>query len=310
MALLRWAGPRSGPLARLARYPNPRALPWRRRSLDLVAHGGIGDVIMCTAVLRELRRRNPQCHVRFYSKFGALVRGLPYIDEALPYESRPAGAVYLDYSDEADFIAPRAPLISLLGDMLGLRITDTRVECVVDSALVEQYRTAWRDLPRPHIVAVRQSSSQRTSNKNWLNESWHALMPRLTRRATVIELGEQQASNGTPPEGTYVDLRGQTSLGEMVAAIAAADVYVGPMSGPAHIAAAVGTQGVVIYGGYEPPAYSADPSRIGLEVPVPCAPCWLSTPCPYDHRCLRAITPDMVETAIWSTWAKAGTAAA
>ena len=106
--------------------------------LDIVAHGGIGDVIMCTPALRELKRRNPRAHLRFYSSFSSLVRGLPYIDQALPYDTRPSPATYMDYSDETDFVAlPKAPLVSLLGDTLGLPIHDTRMDCVIDPALVE-----------------------------------------------------------------------------------------------------------------------------------------------------------------------------
>lgn len=303
MAFLRWAGPRSGPLARWVRFPNPWAAPWRRPVLDIVAHGGIGDVIMCTPALRELKRRNPRALLRFYSKFSVLVQDLPYVDQALPYDARPPGAVYMDYSDESDFIAPRAPLVALLGDTLGLALADTRVDCVIDPTLVARFRTAWLNLPRPHIAVVRRASSQRTSNKNWPDESWRALLARLGPRAGVIELGEAQVTTDAPMPGTYVDLRGRTSVAELVAAIAAADLYVGPISGPAHIAAAAGTPSVVIYGGYEPPALTEYPGRIGLGSNVSCAPCWLTTPCPYGHKCLRAIAPQTVEAAIWRVWA-------
>lgn len=222
MAFLRWAGPRSGPLARWVRFPNPWAAPWRRPVLDIVAHGGIGDVIMCTPALRELKRRNPRALLRFYSKFSVLVQDLPYVDQALPYDARPPGAVYMDYSDESDFIAPRAPLVALLGDTLGLALADTRVDCVIDPTLVARFRTAWLNLPRPHIAVVRRASSQRTSNKNWPDESWRALLARLGPRAGVIELGEAQVTTDAPMPGTYVDLRGRTSVAELVAAIAAA----------------------------------------------------------------------------------------
>jgi hypothetical protein len=303
-ALLRWAGPRSGALARLARFPDPRAVPWRRQELDIVAHGGIGDVIMCTPALRELKRRNPRSRLRFYSRFSSLVRGLPYIDEALPYETRPSPATYMDYSDETDFVAPRAPLVSLLGDTLGLPVRDTRMDCVIDPALVARHRAAWQALPRPHLAMVRRANSQRTANKNWPDPSWDVLIPRLCHRGTVIELGEAGDPPLTQAASTYIDLRGRTSLDEFVAAVAAADLYVGPMSGPAHIAAAAGTPGVIIYGGYEPPAYTAYPGRVGLATQVPCSPCWLSTPCPFDRKCLRAISPAAVEAAIWGHWAK------
>jgi ADP-heptose:LPS heptosyltransferase len=301
MALLRWAAPRSGSLARFVRIPNPWAAPWRRAELDIVAHGGIGDVIMSTPVLRELKQRNPRCRVRFYSKFSPLVRGLPYIDEALPYQTRPNPAIYLDYSDETDFVAPRAPLVSMLGDRLGLRVSDFRMDCVVDDALVARYRAIWSDLPRPHIAIVRRASS-RTINKNWPDGHWMTLIEHLSRQATVIDLGEAPKDDAPTPVRGYIDLRERTSLAELAAVISAADLHIGPLSGPAHIAAAANTPAVIIYGGYEPPKYTAYPNRIALGSNVPCSPCWLTTPCPYDRKCLHAISPKMVEDTVWRLW--------
>ena len=308
MALLRWAGPRSSPLARLARFPNPWNAPWRRQALDIVAHGGIGDVIMCTPVLRELKRRNPHCRVRFYSSFSPLVRGLPYVDEALPYEARPSPAIYMDYSDEADFVAPRAPYVWLLGDTIGLRVRDIRMDCVIDPALVARYRAEWQHLPRPHLAVVRRSSRNRTPNKNWPDAYWDILISRLRERATVIELGEASDTDSPVAEANYIDLRGRTSLDGLVAAIAAADLYVGPSSGPSHIAAAAGTPEVVIYGGFEPAPYTPYPTRIALTSHPPCSPCWLQTPCPYDRKCLSAISPATVEDAVWRHWAGSASA--
>ena len=136
----------------------PLNRPWRRMALDVVNDGGIGDVLMSTPVLRELKRRNPRCRLRFYSKFASLVNGLPYIDEALQYEARPPAAIYLDYMDYADFVPPRARLTALLGDRLGLRVIDDRPDCVIDPGLVAHYRAAWQALPRPHIVVLRRAS--------------------------------------------------------------------------------------------------------------------------------------------------------
>jgi ADP-heptose:LPS heptosyltransferase len=87
-----------------------------------------------------------------------------------------------------------------------------------------------------------------------------------------------------------------------VAAIAAADLLVVPDSGPMHIAAAVGTPSVVIYGGYTDPECTGYAGNINLYSPVPCAPCWLRSPCPYDKKCLHQILPNQVEAAVKQLW--------
>ena len=64
---------RSGVIARLLRYPNPLKRPCNRPRLELARDRGLGDVLMCTPVLRELKRRNPHCYIRFYTQFQPLV---------------------------------------------------------------------------------------------------------------------------------------------------------------------------------------------------------------------------------------------
>src|SRR5262245_61627569 len=68
---------RSGPVARLLGHPNPLKRPWNWPTIELARDVGLGDVLMCTPVLREVKRRNPRCYIRFYTEFGPLVNGLP-----------------------------------------------------------------------------------------------------------------------------------------------------------------------------------------------------------------------------------------
>ena len=91
--VIRYFMRRSGPIARALRYPNPLKRQWKGPVLELAPTSGLGETLMCTPVLRELKRRNPRCHFRFYTEFGPLVNGLPYIDEVLPYDQKPAGVL-------------------------------------------------------------------------------------------------------------------------------------------------------------------------------------------------------------------------
>jgi ADP-heptose:LPS heptosyltransferase len=86
------------------------------------------------------------------------------------------------------------------------------------------------------------------------------------------------------------------SLGELKTVIAGLDLFVGTDSGPLHIAAALGTPSIGIYGpnvtGWSGPL--APNVRI-IELPLVCRPCNQNRPCPHGVRCLAGITPDMVE---------------
>jgi ADP-heptose:LPS heptosyltransferase len=257
---------------------------------------------MCTPVLRELKRRNPECYIRFHTAYTPLVNGLPYIDEVLAFDEKrlPAGFLSIGYEDA---IPPEVHLSRIMGDSIGLDVTDTHPDCIARYDLIEGYKQFFAYLPRPRIVFARRSGFW-TPNKNWPDRSWVTLINSLGLNAAVIEIGQKDASAGTIANPNYVDLRAKTTLEELVAVVAASDLYVGPVSGPMHIAVAVGTPSVTICGGYESPrGYEYLPgvkstTNVFLSSDLPCAPCWLREPCPIGLKCLTSISPARVEEAI------------
>ena len=291
---------RSGPIARLLRHPNPLKHPWNRATIELARDSALGDVLMCTPVLRELKRRNPHCYIRFYTKYGPLVNGLPYIDEVLPYEQKPAGAHYLSYEEA---VPPEVHLSRIIGDTVGLKVTDTRPDCITRGDLVDSYKQSLAHLPSPRMVFLRRSGGW-TPNKNWPDENWIALITSLARNATMIEIGQENAALGAIASPNYVDMRGKTSLEQLAAIVAASDLYIGPVSGPMHIAVSVGTPSVTICGGYEGPrGYEHLPgvkntTNVFLSSNLPCAACWLREPCPIGLKCLTSISVAQVERAV------------
>ena len=94
-----------------------------------------------------------------------------------------------------------------------------------------------------------------------------------------------------------LDLTGKTSLDELMAVLASSRAVVANDSGAMHLAAAVGTRGVAIFGSTDPVATGpiGAPWRIVVS-PENCCPCFKRT-CPlHDHpyKCLREISPHVV----------------
>ena len=91
------------------------------------------------------------------------------------------------------------------------------------------------------------------------------------------------------------DLVGATSLRQLVALVARARLFVGCDTGPMHIAAALGTPVVALFG-------PADPRRTGpygpghrvVRVPPPCSPCNRQTCNQPRHACMEDITVEHV----------------
>src|SRR2546421_10005477 len=84
----------------------------------------------------------------------------------------------------------------------------------------------------------------------------------------------------------------------LCALIEAADLTITNNTGPMHISAAVNTPVVALFALTNPPEQWGPwqvPHRL-LNVDVPCRICY-SRVCPYQHECLRLVTPEMVVTA-------------
>ncbi len=101
--------------------------------------------------------------------------------------------------------------------------------------------------------------------------------------------------------GTAVSLAGKTSLRDLCAALKAVDVLITNDSGPMHVAAAVGTPLVAIFGSTSPeltgPGLPGETRHQIVRQQPACSPCFLRE-CPVDFRCMNNITTSEVITAL------------
>jgi ADP-heptose:LPS heptosyltransferase len=118
-------------------------------------------------------------------------------------------------------------------------------------------------------------------------------------RALTARVGGADA-DATAGDGTRVDLGGGTTLGELAGVLAGAEALVAGNTGPAHLAAAVGTPVVSIFAPTVPVARWrpwAVPHEL-LYVDVPCAGCRARV-CPVaGHPCLTGVSVDAVLAAV------------
>jgi heptosyltransferase-2 len=98
-----------------------------------------------------------------------------------------------------------------------------------------------------------------------------------------------------------IDLAGQTSLQVLAGVLAVSAACVSNDSGAMHLAAAIGTPTVALFGPTRE-IETAPLTRAGgraevLINPVWCRPCMLRE-CPIDHRCMKGLSPERVLKAI------------
>ena len=94
-----------------------------------------------------------------------------------------------------------------------------------------------------------------------------------------------------------IDLTGKTAIADLPALLSRCHLFIGNDSGAMHVAAAVGLPIVAVFGPTDPLGTAPVTLRCSIIQQKPyCSPCFLRR-CPTDHRCMTAISAEMVETA-------------
>ena len=98
-----------------------------------------------------------------------------------------------------------------------------------------------------------------------------------------------------------IDLTGKTVIADLPALLSQCHLFLGNDSGAMHVAAAVGLPVVAVFGPTDPLGTAPVTPRCAIVQQKPyCSPCFLRR-CPTDHRCMKQVTPAMVEAAV-NSW--------
>jgi heptosyltransferase-2 len=163
------------------------------------------------------------------------------------------------------------------------------------------------DIPRPshegRVVGVFPGGNARS--RRWEPARFAELVRRLAKRGNrVIVFGgptERQLTARVAGDAA-VDLGGKTDLAQLAAGIASCDLLVTNDTGPLHLAAAVGTPTVSLWGAGDPVVTGplGAGHRLLRHPELDCVPC-TKNDCPLAidrYRCLTVITVDDVEAVI------------
>ncbi len=156
-----------------------------------------------------------------------------------------------------------------------------------------------RDEPHPRIVVA---PSSRWVTKNWPLARFADTIRRIrgVRDVSVYLVGgpgdrsacdEIASAVGTP----CTNLAGSLSLPETGGLLAASELLIANDSGPVHMAAAIGTPALVIFGPTEPTRTGpyGDRHRV-VRDETTCGPCFSRTCAKGRIACLEAVTPERV----------------
>lgn len=142
------------------------------------------------------------------------------------------------------------------------------------------------------------------SAKCWPPERFAEALNQLTseRNCDVVlfgTTGEAAVSNAIVAglKKKPIDLTGKTAIADLPALLSRCSLFIGNDSGAMHVAGAVGLPVVAIFGPTDPHGTVPVTPRCTVVQQKPyCSPCFLRR-CPTDHRCMKAVTPQMVQAA-------------
>ncbi|QKZ13644.1 glycosyltransferase family 9 protein [Spirosoma sp. KUDC1026] len=236
----------------------------------------MGDIIACEPVAREVRRQHPDAHIIWVVReaYVELVKYHPdldgYLTEKCPSErmmliqSGIYDKVYnmhishrkCKYCPE-DIVNPTADAIDLTfdnyyhrGDLLymfsqaaGLPALDEQPRMYIPDSVKQQIDAL--KLPDQPIVIHTQSSH---IMRDWPADNWNRLVNWMlaTFPNPIIEVGIQPVVTSNDPR--FVNLCGRLSLLETAEVIRRARLFIGIDSGPAHMANAGNTEGILLLG--------------------------------------------------------------
>ncbi len=261
---------------------------------------------LAAATARKLRRIAYSAAVilRPDHWWGALVAHLANIPVRVGY----------DTPDVAPFLTDRVPFQHVHAVVQNLRLVERWTQPIVDAnvalefpvtppeqAFVNGYLEEWGIAPDKSIFCIHPGSGAWV--KQWSEDLWAQAAdilseqinayPILTGSAGEIPLVRRIAAQMKRP---VVVMAGDTRVNQLAALFKRARVVMGPDSGPLHLAAAVGTPTVALFGPADPVEFAqwgAPAKHIILTSDIGCRPCrvldWNGDD-PINHPCIRDIT--------------------
>lgn len=172
-----------------------------------------------------------------------------------------------------------------------------------DSYVKELLRSQWV-AEKQKLIGINARASIRWQTKNWLRQSLIKLCEELAKRdmRVVITGTEEDAAfanelihnvKGAKP----INACGKTNVNQLASLVRHCSVYVSTDSAPLHIAIAMKTPVVALFGPTDPRRHMPPAEKsVVMNKNISCAPCY--KPVCKNVRCMSGITPEEVLAAI------------
>jgi len=294
-------------------YWLPKDLRWKiqLRGIDELVHfgdRGIGDDLLCTAVLHEMHKRG-RAKVAMMTNWPELFENLPSPAKVIPWDYGALHCIeragiktwrptYAKVAEESPLRFSFAP-----GHLIEAMCRSVGIEGDVENRphvwLTDTEKGKWSSLQQSLVVQTSRANPRfALPNKEWYPARWHKLGALLRKFTRVVQVGSKE----DPLLEGADDLRGSTSLRDVAAILWNARLFLGLEGFLMHLARAVDTRAVIIFGGYIHPSCSGYPENSNLFTELACSPCGYPVHCDFDRECMKRILPEDVLAAVVEAW--------
>ncbi len=277
-------------------------------------HKGRGRIARTWRLIQQLRAEKLDLLVTLRASLSAaLLARLSGAKKTLGYARPGLGWLLTDPIDR-DFSA--TPPTSAVDDYLhlishlGLTSASRQLELATTPANEAAADGIWKRLalPSPDRIMLLSTGGAFGAAKHWPAEYCVSLGLRAADEfglTTLVLCGPQErdAAAAIESAANHPQVRSlareDVSFGATKAVVRRSRLMITTDSGPRHIASALGTPTIVLFGPIDPSASrNYQRESIELTVPLDCRPCARHT-CPLGHhRCMRDLTVDQVLTAV------------
>jgi heptosyltransferase II len=192
---------------------------------------------------------------------------------------------------------------------LGIPLSNTKPRLFITDKELEEARTLLKRRgvsPKAKLVGINPGAAY-GSAKCWLPERFRQVAEKLLQQGNiqVVFFGDQATAplvkeicQGLPP--SVINFAGVTTLRQLASLIKLCDALLTNDSGPMHVAAALGTPLVALYGSTSEIVTGPYKTGTVIHKHVDCSPCYKRV-CPIDFRCMKRIETDEVYEALMQT---------
>jgi ADP-heptose:LPS heptosyltransferase len=248
-------------------------------AVALIEH--LGDIVACEPIVRRVREEHPNGYILWLvrAQYRELIQGNPSIDavftvhcltekEILVHSGLLNLAIDLHFPERHCALCPESwvrgagahtpgsvglsnfytfgSILRSVSLFAGVTLSDELPRVYIG----ENAKEAVDTLRLPPLFAVLHCTSN-TIEKDWPRDKWEKLARHIAAEhgCDIVEVGLQPILNNLGL-GYYKNATGTLSILETAEVIRRGKIFIGIDSGPAHLANAVGTYGIVLLGSY------------------------------------------------------------